>query len=168
MFLDQIDNTLIKIGKLIAFIQLLLIAVVLAQVILRYGFSHGSVALEELMWHLYAVIFMAALSYGLVTDTHVRVDIFHRHFSLRKKALIEVFGLSFLLVPFVLIVIDHSIDWWLVSWHLNESSDNPTGLPYRWLIKGVIPLAFFLLLIAAFTRLIRNVQLAFGRKTNGS
>ena len=53
----------------------IVIAAIILQVILRYGFGHGLVILEELQWHFYAVAFMFGLSYAVMTDSHVGMDL---------------------------------------------------------------------------------------------
>lgn len=156
----MIDRLLIRLGHAAAWLNLLLVLVILSQVILRYVFHSGQVALEELMWHLYAAAFMLGLSYALVTDRHVRVDLVHDRLPPRVQAWIEVLGITFLLLPFAWVVFDHSLDWVAASWRVDESSENPTGLPYRWLIKSVIPLSFGLLLLAALSRLLRQLRIA--------
>ncbi len=156
----MIDRLILRIGRLAAWLNLLLVGVILLQVVLRYVFHSGQVALEELMWHLYATAFMLGLSYALVTDQHVRVDLLHERLSPRGRAWVEVFGILFLLLPFAWVVFDHSLDWLAASFRANESSENPTGLPYRWLIKSVVPISFGLLLLAALSRLWRQLRRA--------
>lgn len=156
----MIDRLLIRLGHAAAWLNLLLVLVILLQVVLRYVFHNGQVALEELMWHLYATAFMLGLSFALVSDQHVRVDLVHDRLSPRSRAWVEVFGIAFLLLPFAWVVFDHSLDWLAASYRVNESSENPTGLPYRWLIKSVIPLSFGLLLLAAVSRLLRQLRQA--------
>lgn len=159
----MIDSLITRVGRAAAWLNLLLVAVVITQVVLRYGFHHGLVPLEELMWHLYATAFMLGFSYALVRDAHVRVDLLHDRWSARTRARVEIAGILFLLLPFAFVVFDHSLAWVAESWRLGEASENPTGLPYRWLIKGVIPASFGLLLLAAFSRLWRELPVALGR-----
>lgn len=159
----MIDAFISRLGRAVAWLNLLLVAVVIAQVVLRYGFHHGLVPLEELMWHLYATAFMCGFSYALVRDAHVRVDLLHSRWSARTRARMEVAGILLLLLPFAFVLFHQSLDWVAVSYRLGESSQNPTGLPYRWLIKAVIPLSFGLLLLAALSRLWREWPIAVGR-----
>lgn len=156
----MIDRFILHLGRAAAWLNLLLVAVILLQVVLRYVFHNGQVALEELMWHLYATAFMLGLSYALVTDQHVRVDLLHERLSVRARAWVEVLGIVFLLLPFAWVVFDHSLDWLAASYRVNESSENPTGLPYRWLIKSLVPASFGLLLLAAISRLWRQLRVA--------
>lgn len=145
----------------IAWINVALIGVIITQVVMRYGFNNGLVFLEELMWHLYAIAFMFGISYAMVNDAHIRVDIVHMKLSRRMKHFWEIFGIIVFLLPFLIIIGLQSFDWVLESYRLNESSSDPTGLPYRWLIKAVIPLSFLLLTITTLSRLIQEVLLLF-------
>jgi len=145
--------------EMIAWVNVLLVAVIMTQVILRYGFNSGMVLLEELMWHLYAIGFMFGLSYAMVNDSHIRVDLVHMHLSRSMQHVWEIFGIVVFLLPFLIIIGWQGLEWTLESYRLNESSSDPTGLPYRWAIKAVIPLSFLLLTIAAISRLIQEVML---------
>jgi len=156
---DAIDRFIQGIGKVVWWSNALLIAVIILQVVLRYGFDRGLVVFEELQWHLYALAVMMGVSFALTNDAHIRVDVLHQRFSPRAKRVVEIVGILIFLLPFVYIVFDHSIDFLADSWRNNERSDAPTGLPWRWAIKAVIPLSFGLLGLAAISRLIRDVTL---------
>ena len=45
------------------------------------------------------------------------------------------------------------------AYRVGEASTSPQGLPYRWIVKAVIPASFLLLFLAALARLIQEVQL---------
>ncbi len=148
-----------RVAGVTAWLNFVLILVILLQVVLRYGFNRGLVPIEELMWHLYAVAFMFGMAYCITNDSHIRVDIVHMNLSPRKQHIIEVLGILFLLFPFLWIVFDHSLSWAVDSFKINESSQNPTGLPYRWIIKSVVPMTMVLMFIAGLARLIQEVLL---------
>ncbi len=149
-----------------AWLNVALILIILTQVILRYGFHNGLVALEELIWHLYAVAFMFGVAYAVTTDSHIRVDIVHSNLPIRTQRIIEILGILLLLMPFIVIIIDHSLGWVAESYRVLESSSNPTGLPYRWIIKSVIPMALILLFIAALAKLIEQSVLLITHNDN--
>jgi TRAP-type mannitol/chloroaromatic compound transport system permease small subunit len=77
----------------------------------------------------------------------------------RTQHVVEILGILFLLMPFLWIVFDHSLGWAYEAYRVNESSANPTGLPYRWIIKSVVPITMVLIFIAALARLIQEVSL---------
>jgi TRAP-type mannitol/chloroaromatic compound transport system permease small subunit len=150
-------NSIVKrIAETTAWLNVALIVVILTQVVLRYGFNHGLVPLEELIWHLYSVGFMFGMAYSITNDSHIRVDIVHMNLPRRVQHIIEILGILFLLMPFLWVLFDHSLDWVMEAYRVNEASANPTGLPYRWLIKSVVPLTTILMFIAALARLIQE------------
>lgn len=164
---DTMDNIVLGFGRFLSWANGILVLVIVLQVTLRYGFGRGLVLLEELEWHLYGLAFMFGLSYALVTDAHVRVDIIHGRFSKRTQAWIEILGILFILMPFIVLLIIYGIEFFYDSWSHHESSSAPMGLCCRWAIKAVIPLSFGMLGFAAFSRLIR-AMLSLKRKENGS
>ncbi len=157
----SLDRFVLRIGQTIAWLNVATVLVIVIQVILRYVFGKGMVSLEELQWHLYAVCVMFGISYGIVTDSHIRLDLAHRKFSPRGKEWVEFLGILFLLLPLVVVLFIHGLDFVQSSYHLNESSDSPLGLPYRWIIKSVIPVSMALVGVAAVSRMIRAAALLF-------
>lgn len=154
----HIENGIQSVSRFIAWTNLALVLVIIIQVVLRKVFSNGQIGLEELQWHLYATAVMFGTAYAQIRNLHVRVDLFYHKFSEKKKALVDLFGLLIFAIPFVVIVIMHSYDFAYEAWRVNESSSSPSGLPYRWLIKGVIPVSFSLLLLSMIARILRNLE----------
>lgn len=155
-FPDLIDSVIRRIGHVVCWLNLALLVVIMTQVILRYVFSNGQTALEELQWHFYGAAVMIGLSYGLVNDSHVRVDILHARFSTRTKRLIEIITMVVFVLPFAYVIFYHSLPFVADAWRVNEASDSAGGLPYRFIIKSVIPISFGLLALAAISRLMRD------------
>ncbi len=160
-------NAIVKrVAETTAWLNVVLIGVILIQVVMRYGFNRGLVPLEELMWHLYAIAFMFGMAYSITNDSHIRVDIVHMNLPRRAQHILEVLGILLLLFPFLWILFDHSVGWAYEAWRVNEASANPTGLPYRWIIKSVVPNTAVLMFLAALARLIQEVLLLmhFGKE----
>jgi TRAP-type mannitol/chloroaromatic compound transport system permease small subunit len=156
---DFLNAIVRRVAETTAWLNVALIAVILLQVVLRYGFNKGLVPLEELMWHLYAVAFMFGMAYAVTNDSHIRVDVVHMSLPKRTQHVFEILGILLLLMPVLWVLFDHSLGWVAEAYRVNESSQNPTGLPYRWLIKGVVPVTMGLIFIAALARLIQEVML---------
>lgn len=153
---DAIDGFIKRVGAAFMWVNLLLVAIIILQVVLRYGFGSGHPMIEELQWHLYAVGVMFGLSYAQATDSHVRVDVFAMKLSANAIRRWEIFGILVFLLPFIWVVFYHSLDFVADAWRTNEHSSAPVGLPWRWVIKSVIPISFGLLALAAVSRLIRD------------
>lgn len=157
-----LDRFLVRIGELLSWLWLILIAAILTSVIARYVFSEGSVMMEEIQWHISSVVWLIGLSYAFVHDNHVRVDVIHERLGLRKQVWIELFGLLLLALPFLAIGLYMGLPYFYESWLKGEVAQSPAGLPYRWALKFFIPLAFALLALAAVSRLLKCTALLFG------
>lgn len=149
------DRFVMMISEIFNWIWIALLAVIIGNVVLRYVFSQGMIEFEELQWHLYAIGWLVGLSSTFVVDGHVRVDVLHDRLTYRKKLWLEVTGLLFLFLPFVIFIIIYSIPLVELSWTTNERSTSANGLPARWIVKGFLLFSFVLLAIAGFSRLVR-------------
>ena len=156
-FSDALDHIILSIGHTVMWSNVVLIVIIILQVVLRYGFGKGLVVLEELQWHLYAIGIMFGASYAQVLDSHIRVDIIHARLSDKWKMRWDLFGIVFLLLPFLAVIFLQSLDFVSESFRLGESSDAPLGLPWRWAIKSVIPISFALLAVATVSRAVRII-----------
>jgi TRAP-type mannitol/chloroaromatic compound transport system permease small subunit len=145
----------------VSWIWLLLVAVVVVNVTMRYLFGEGRVEFEEIQWHLYAIGFLIAMATCMDADDHVRVDVFHDRMTLRMQAWIELYGLLLVFLPFVVAILAFSLPFVSYAWQISEVSDAPGGLPYRWAIKSVLPLSMLLLLVAGISRLTRVTACLF-------
>ena len=157
------DDFIRAVGHYACWLNVVLILVILAQVTLRYGFGRGQIILEEIQWHLYAIAVMFAISYGVVTDAHIRMDIIYSSSTRKTKEWIEVFGQLLFVLPLAVILFLKGIDLVESAWRVNEGSASPGGLPWRWAIKAVLPVSMFLYMIASCSRLIRSLAIIFAK-----
>jgi len=131
-------------GVLATLAVLALVGVMSTNVLLRYGFSLGSVWAQELEWHLMAPIALFGMVWALKRGEHVRVDVLYERFPPRAKALADIIACVLGLVVAAAIV---WLSWRYVgqSFAQGEGSANPGGIPYRYVLKGLIPAGFLLL-----------------------
>ncbi len=156
---DRIDNVLQKIGRFFMWSNVVLIFLILLAVFVRYALKLRTIEIGELQWHFYMAGFMIGLSYAVTTDSHMGMDLVKDKLSKPTQLWFDILGTVFLLLPFACIVFYQSFEFVHDSWVINERSNNDMGLPYRWLIKSVIPLSFGLLIVSALSRLMRNISL---------
>lgn len=152
----KLDRIIEFFGEISGWLWTVLMLVIVIQVVLRYAFNIGSIALEEAQWHLYAVGFLLGLAATEVRERHVRIDVLAERFSQRARLLIELVGISFLLA-FVMFIVWFAVPFVADSFRVNEVSASPGGLPYRWGLKSFIITAFVLLGLAAISRLSRVI-----------
>ena len=154
-FALAVNKFIIKVGHFCSVLNVILIGVIILQVVLRYVFGMGMVQLEELQWHLYAVNVIFGLSFCQAMDSHIRLDLVHDKLSRRTKEYIEIFGIIFLLMPLIYVVFMHGLDFTWEAIRTHERSDSPMGLPFRWIPKGLIPVAMAFLFSSSVARLVR-------------
>ena len=154
-----ISKTIDILSKVISFLLLLMVLNVSYDVVMRYLFHNSSVGMQEMEWHLFAVIFLFGISIALKDEGHVRVDFLYDRFSQRKKAAINILGTLFFLIPLALLIVSGSFEFVQDAFVMNEISEDPGGLPYRWLIKGMIPFSFIFLLFSAVGYILQNIRL---------
>ena len=155
VFLDKVVS---HIGHVVMWANVALVLAIIAQVTLRYLFNENYPKLDEIQWHFYGLTTMIGLSYALVKDSHVRVDVMHMRLRESVKRWIEVVGIVFLLAPFIYLMVDQGYDYFYDSYRVNEASASPTGLPMRWAFKAIIPVSFVLLGVAALARLLHDIH----------
>jgi TRAP-type mannitol/chloroaromatic compound transport system permease small subunit len=152
----KIEALIDGVGTLTLYIALTMIGLVATNVLLRYAFSFGSVWAQELEWHLLAALILLGMSYSLQRGDNVRVDLFYANFSPRLKYMVDIVSTVVTLV-IALIFIKLSLGYVMQSYNIGESSADPGGIPYRWAIKGLIPVGFGLLALQTVGALMRRV-----------
>ena len=152
-----------RVVETVAWLNVLLAFLILATVILRYGFHRNQlwldwplVPMEELMWHFYSVPVMFGLAYAITKDSHIRIDLLRGYMSKRLQHIFEILGILLLLLPCLVILLDFSFDYTVYAFTHHESSQSTMGLPHRWIVKSVIPLSMLLMIIASIARLIQD------------
>lgn len=173
---DGMDRISRSVGKAASWLILPLIFIIMFDVITRkieyisrwsaditieYGYS-VSFILQDLQWHIHGVLLMMTFGMGYLANAHVRVDIFREMGSRRTQSRIELIGLLFLAVPFLVLAIAKSVDMVLISYSQGEGSESLVGIPWRYVIKSVLPIGFIIVMMAALATLIRAVAHLWG------
>ena len=149
-------------GRLIAWLTLAMVLITFAVVVLRRVFESGSIALQESVTYLHAMVFMLAAAYTLKHDGHVRVDIFYQRFSVRTRAWVDLLGTLLLLFPVCLFMLFASLDYVASSWSIQEGSREAGGLDAVFILKTTIPVMAVLLLLQGSSTLLHKGLLLAG------
>ena len=121
-----------------------------------------STRLQELEWHVTSTLFLCWLGYGIVKNTHVRIDVFTSHLAQRKRDWIDFLGSIVFALPYCLVVIPYCFEYFLTSLQQLEASDAPNGLPARYIIKGILVFGLFCVLLGVISLLLRKFVDLFG------
>ncbi len=157
--LSYICDTISKYAGIVAaFLVVVLSLLVAYDAMMRYLFSSGSIALQEMEWHLFDMVFLLGLSYALKHDKHVRVDIFFERYSQDTRMLVQILSMLLLVLPFSLLFLNDAFEMTMQSYLQQEVSSDPGGLSGRWMIKAMLVVGFGLLILQALSEIIKAYQ----------
>lgn len=167
---NAVDAALQAIAKVFGWCFLLMVIVICFDVVSRkfgyqlslLGVDLGSTRLQELEWHLHSFLFLTWIAFCYVRNAHVRIDVFTAGLSHRSQAWLELFGCLIFALPYVLVALPHSWDFFVRAYMQNESSAAPNGLPWRWVVKGFLFFGFASVLVAVISVALRRVVYLFG------
>jgi TRAP-type mannitol/chloroaromatic compound transport system permease small subunit len=142
-------------GRFAAWLTLLMVIVTFVIVVMRYVFDAGFIWLQESVTWMHAAVFMIGAAYTLRHEQHVRVDIFYRDMSAKRRALVDLFGVVVFLLPLCGLLALKAWDFVAISWTLKEASRESGGLPYPF-----IPMLKSVLLIMPFMVTLQGISLS--------
>ncbi len=156
---EGIDRLIAAIGRAVIWLSLALVLLQFAVVVLRYLFGIGSIWLSESVIYTHAALFLLAAAWTLQQDGHARVDVFYAAASVRRKALVDLFGSLLLLLPFMAAVFWYALPYVARSWSILEHSREISGLPFVYLLKTLIPLFAVLMALQGVSQTMRAARL---------
>jgi TRAP-type mannitol/chloroaromatic compound transport system permease small subunit len=162
--IGSIDAVNEVIGKGASWLVLFLMLITFYDVLMRYVFRAGTVALMEAETNLYVLNFILAAGWTMINDGHVRVDLLYANFGTKKKAWINLIGSLVFCIPFCILVIWASLPFVFDSWALKEGSPDPGGLPCVYLMKTAMPVAFVLLGLQAIAQATKSLFVIVGKE----
>jgi TRAP-type mannitol/chloroaromatic compound transport system permease small subunit len=144
------------VGKFVRWLVLAAVLISAGNAIVRKAFNVSSNGLLEIQWYLFAGVFMLGAGYAFLRNVHVRIDFISNKLTKRTNAIIDAVGIVVFLIPLCVILINLSWPFFTNAWTTNEMSSNAGGL-IRWPVLLLIPLGFAILLLQAFSELIKRI-----------
>ena len=157
-FESLVDQIIDMVSMFLIYILLLMIGLIILTIFLRYFFSVGSIAIQELIMYFHASIFMLGISYTYKENSHVKIDIFYNKLSKKNKIILSLIGDVLLIIPVAIFIILISFDMVSSSWNILEGSSEAGGLNLVFILKSLIPLSGFLILLQALSVLFKNLK----------
>lgn len=124
-----------------------------------------SALMQELEWHFHTALFALVLGFGTIYNTHVRVDLVRDNLPFSKKVKLEFAGLTFFMIPFLLITTYFAINYTYASFVIGEVSPSAIGLSHRWIIKTVLVVGLIVALVAGIAVWLQVAYLMWGDRT---
>lgn len=155
---SPIERVVRFIGRISLYLVMTMAAAQFAIVILRYVFGLNFIAMQESVTYMHGAVFLLAGGYALLTDDHVRVDIFYREARPHRKALVDLAGTYLLLFPFCFVALWAAGPYVANSWAVHEGSMEQSGIRGVFLLKSLIPIYLTLLALAGFVNATRAAE----------
>ena len=152
-----------RIGRLVSWLTLGMVLATVIVVVMRYAAGMGLIWLQESINWMHSLVFMLGAAYTLKADEHVRVDVFYRGMSERRKAVINLAGTILFLLPLCAFLVVESWQYVATSWRIAERSREAGGLPMIFLLKTVIPVMAVLLALQGISMVLRACLRLRGR-----
>lgn len=153
----RIERFVDWVGRCTSWLALVIVALMSVNVVLRYLFSIGSVWSQELEWHLLVPLILFGCTYAMRHGEHVRVDIIYGGFSEKNKGLVDLLS-ALLMVAIAALFIWYSLHYVQQAYVIDEGSPDPGGIPHRYLLKGLLPVGFALLLVQALASALASAE----------
>ena len=122
----------------------------------RYAFSISSNAWLEIQWYMFAACVMLGAAQVLRVNEHVRVDVLYGLYSGKVQVWIDILGLTFFLLPVMLVMLYLSTPLFVKFYVTNEMSSQAGGL-VRWPAMLTLPLGFGLMILQGISEIIKRV-----------
>ena len=155
-FINNINKINKYIGETVSWLTLFMVLVTVLVVILRYGFSIGFIWMQESVRFMYAGVFLLCAGYTLQKDKHVRVDVLYLKMSDTKKALVDLLGSLFLLIPVCWVIFYYSWSYVINSWVQMEGSIEERGLHLVYIMKTFIWFFSILVTIQSLVTIVKS------------
>lgn len=149
------------VGHLVRWLVLAAVLISAGNAIIRKAFNISSNAFLEIQWYLFSAVFLLGAGYAFLRNVHVRIDFISSKLSKRTNAWIDAAGIVVFLIPLCVILIGLSWPLFTKAWTSGEMSQNAGGL-IRWPVYALVPLGFGLLLLQAFSELIKRIAFLRG------
>jgi TRAP-type mannitol/chloroaromatic compound transport system permease small subunit len=157
----KIDAINLVVGKFTGWLIFLTTLISAGNALVRKIFDTSSNALLEVQWYLFAGVFLLGAGYGLLKNSHVRIDFISSRLTDRARNWIDFWGILLVLSPFCVLSI--ILSWPLFTQALasGEMSQNAGGL-IRWPAYALIPIGFALLLVQGFSEAVKRLAFLKG------
>lgn len=152
---NLLDRINAAIGRAAAWLTLFMVIVTFVVVVMRYVFDAGLIWVQESVVWMHAAVFMLGAAYTLRDEEHVRVDVFYRNMSPRRRAWVDLIGVVIFLLPLCAFLGWNSFDFVMQSWRIGEMSRESGGLPYPF-----VPMLKSILLLMPIAVALQGLSLA--------
>jgi TRAP-type mannitol/chloroaromatic compound transport system permease small subunit len=152
-----VDGISTWVGKAVAWLILVLTAVVCLEVFKRYILNAPTAWIFDAENMMYGTLFMMCGAYTLAQDAHVRGDFLYGSMKPRTQATLDLILYIVFFLPGMMALIYAGYDYAAISWRIDEHSNVSSNGPAVYPFKTVIPIAGVLVLIQGIAEIMRCI-----------
>ncbi len=153
----MIDRLSLFTGEFVAFWSVIAVFVYYYEVMVRYVFNSPTNWAHEGMFLMFGMQYLIAGAYAMLSESHVRVDIFYANFSARGKAAVDLLTSVFFFI-FAFTLLWTGLIFAADSIGQNEVSFTEWAIQY-WPIKISIVVGAALLILQGISKVIKDALL---------
>jgi len=154
--LHAADRISMAVGKAFAWLIVVLMLLVVAEVFKRYALNAPTAWIFDASNMIYGTLFMMGGAYTLCQDGHVRGDFFYGSAKPRTQATLDLVLYVLFFIPGVIALTWAGWTYAADSWAIREQTFNADPLPL-YPFKAVIPLAGLIVLMQGLAEILRCI-----------
>lgn len=155
---NTIDTINSKVASVAKWLVLLLAVMNCYEVVMRYVFNKPSIWVYDMSYMLGGAFFVLGIGYTLLTQAHVRVDVFYIHWSKRTQAILDLFLTLLVFFPAFGVLLYKLIPWVIRSWERKEKASGSFWLPPIYPLKTIILIAVALLILQGVSEICKDIK----------
>jgi TRAP-type mannitol/chloroaromatic compound transport system permease small subunit len=153
---EALETAVDRVGRAVAWVVLAVVFFLFVQNPLREYLGRGQFLANDMGQLSHAAVFMIGVAYAWRWDRQVRVDLFYRRMSARGRALVNLLGTVFLLLPWLTLVAWDAVPAAIESAQLLEQFPE-SGSPGFFVMKAVVPAFAAMLAVQALAVIARSI-----------
>lgn len=106
---------------------------------------------------------MLVAAYGLLYESHVRIDVFSHRFSLKVQTILDLIGYFVMFFPCMIVILIYGVEFAVDSWKMLEKSWTAFGMPL-YPIKTVIPVTAVLMIFQGASEVTKKIVYLYSNK----
>ena len=161
-YVSVVDSICEKVGRLVMYGIFLMMFLLILSFITRNIINFPLMWIIEMAQFTITAYYLLGGGYSMLTDDHVRMDLFYGKLSKKGKAKMDIFT-SFFLIFYLAILFFGSITSLIYTIETKQKLFTAWA-PYVWPIKTLMLIGILLMLLQAFSSLFKNIAHVRNRK----
>ena len=155
IYVNIVDTICIKVGRFVMYGVFFMMFLLILSFVTRNIINYPLMWIIEMAQFTMTAYYLLGGGYSMITDDHVRMDLFYGKLSSIGKAKMDIFTSIFLII-FLVALLYGSISSLLYTLEYKQKLFTAWA-PYVWPIKTLMLIGILLMLLQAFSSLFKNI-----------